>query len=147
MVAALFNFTIGLPLPPLLLLLPQWTFAIALHNPVEAGAGLASALWGDFGFCVVLIGVGYLFIARRPAQERGLIWLGVLVKGFDVFTLSYRTLVGLTYPVVLVPAAIDGAFMIFPDFLRAQRDCSRWRTIRARPRAALIDRPVGLCLV
>lgn len=61
----------------------------------------------------MLIGVGYLFIARRPAQERSLIWLGVLAKGFDVFTLSYRTLVGLTYPVVLVPAAINGAFMIF----------------------------------
>ena len=58
-----------------LLLLPQWTFAIAFRNPVEAGAGLASALWGDFGFCVVLIGVGYLFIARRPAQERVLIFL------------------------------------------------------------------------
>ena len=107
--AALFNFAIGIPL----FFARRWTFAIAFRDPSVAGLGLAPDLWADFGFCVALIGLGYLFIATDPSRERSLIWLGVFAKAFDVITLSWRTLIGVTHPIVLLPAAADAAFLAF----------------------------------
>jgi hypothetical protein len=122
--AALFNFVIG----GALMIAPEWAFGIAFVGDPTADPGLAPALWGDFGFCVFLIGIGYLFIARRPQEERSLVVIGILAKAFDVVTLSYRTVAGVTHPIVLLPAAIDAAFMIgFAVFL--------WRCIRRPPQS------------
>ena len=107
--AALFNFAIGIPL----FLARRWTFAIAFRNPSVSGLGLAPDLWADFGFCVALIGLGYLFIAVDPARERSLIWLGVFAKAFDVITLTWRTMIGVTNAIVLLPAAADAVFLAF----------------------------------
>lgn len=106
--AALFNFAVGLSL----LCFRHWTFDIAFIDDAGSAAGVAPDLWADFGYCVVLIGVGYLFIAADPPGQRMLVWLGVLAKGFDVVVLSWRTMMGITHPIVLVPGAIDGLFLL-----------------------------------
>jgi hypothetical protein len=107
-VAALFNFSIGVPL----MVARRWTFGIAFLDAERAGAGLAPDLWADFGFAVVLIGIGYAFIAADPPRQRAIVWLGVFAKAFDVITLSWRTAAGITHPIVLIPGAIDGLFLI-----------------------------------
>jgi hypothetical protein len=115
-VAALFNFSMGVPIA----LAPDWAFAMTF----TAGAGhdpVAVALWRDFGVMVVVIGIGYAIVAARPSNNRGIVWLGILAKLFDVTTLTLRWAIGIANPIVLIPAAIDGAFgFLFALFL--------WRT-------------------
>ena len=106
--AAVFNFAIGIPI----VLFRHWTFDIAFRDGIASGSDFAPQLWADFGVFVILIGVGYLFIAADPPRQRMLVWLGVLAKGFDVVVLSWRTWFGIANPIVLVPAAIDGVFMV-----------------------------------
>jgi hypothetical protein len=78
--------------------------------------------WSDFGFAVVLIGVGYYLVSRDVDQNRGLVWLGVPAKLFDVVTLTSRFAMGLASPLVLIPAAVDGLFMLaFVAFLYQTR--------------------------
>jgi hypothetical protein len=103
--AAAFNFCIGLPL----MLLP-WTFSLAFFEPVHGASDLAPKLWGDFGFCVTLIGIGYL-MAAFDLNNRALVWLGILAKAFDVIVLTSRWITGITRPLVLFPAAIDAVFI------------------------------------
>ena len=106
--AALFNFAIGVPI----ILFPGWTYGVAYVPPVAAGDAVALRFWGDFGYAVTIIGAGYLLVARDPAQNRGLVWVGVAAKLFDVMTLTSRFATGLARPVALLPALIDGAFVI-----------------------------------
>ena len=109
--AAAFNFVIGLPL----FLAPGWSIALAF---VESDpSGLAARLWSDFGFCVLLIGAGYGIVGYDVGRNRGIVWLGVFAKLFDVVTLGSRAVIGIAQPLVLIPAAIDaayvGAFLVF----------------------------------
>src|SRR5262245_42403477 len=116
-VAALFNFAIGLPL----MFAPDWTFGLAFHDAPQSPGALAPKLWGDFGFCVALIGVGYLMVAF-DLTNRALVWLGIGAKAFDVIVLTSRWLAGITKPLVLLPAAIDAAFIVgFVIFLMRSR--------------------------
>ena len=115
--AALFNFIMGVPI----MLLTSWAFGLAFNGADTAGL-IASKLWGDFGFCVVLIGVGYLMVAF-DLRNRAIVWLGIGAKGFDVIVLSSRWLTGITKPVVLLPAVIDALFIVgFVLFLLQRRD-------------------------
>lgn len=104
--ATLFNFVIGLPL----FFAREWTFGLAFTEP--ASSQLVLDLWADFGFCVLLIGAGYGVVAANIHRNRGLVWLGVFAKLFDVVTLSWRAAAGIAQPLVLIPAAIDAAFVI-----------------------------------
>ena len=69
--AALFNFAVGLPM----LLAPEAMLA-SLGQPVPDDllmTRLASLL-------IVVLGVGYGMVARDPAANRPILWLGVLGK-------------------------------------------------------------------
>jgi hypothetical protein len=105
--AALFNYAIGFPI----LLLRQWSFELSFVNEVGRDP-MALRLWADFGFAVVLIGFGYQLIARDVDQNRGIVILGIVAKLFDVVNLSTQFLWGIARPLVLIPAAIDGCFVI-----------------------------------
>jgi hypothetical protein len=75
--------------------------------------------WGDFGFAVLLIGVGYWIVSRDVTKNCGIVWLGIFAKMFDVVVLSWRWAEGVACPIVLLPAALDGAFVVlFILFLR-----------------------------
>jgi hypothetical protein len=117
-VAALFNFAIGVPL----MLARHWAFNLAFVSDITATPGVGPDLWADFGYCVALIGVGYLIVAFKPMQNRAIVWLGILAKGFDVVVLTWRTVIGMTQPIVLLPAGIDGLFILaFIWFLAATK--------------------------
>lgn len=104
-VAALFNFAMGLPI----FLARQWSYHLAY---IPADSFMALRFWGDFGFSVLLIGFGYFLISLDPPNNLNIVWLGVFAKLFDVVTLTYRFAIGIAQPLVLFPAAIDGAFAI-----------------------------------
>ena len=108
-IAALFNFAIGIPL----MLARQWAFDLAFAPSITAAPGIGPDLWADFGYCVALIGLGYLFVARDVTQNRALVWLGILAKAFDVIVLTWREIIGMTEPIVLLPASIDAIFIGF----------------------------------
>lgn len=117
--AALFNFLMGAPI----FFAPAWS-----HRLAYVGEGQAAVLrfWSDFGFAVLLIGYGYWMVSRDVTRNRGLVWLGVFAKLFDVVVLTWRWAHGDARPVVLLPAAIDGAFMVFfIVFLRSTRSHAR----------------------
>jgi hypothetical protein len=110
--AALFNFAMGGPI----FFLPTWSYRVAYIGEASAGT---LRFWGDFGFAVLLIGVGYWIVSRGVTKNRGLVWLGIGAKLFDVVALSTRWASGIARPIVLAPAAVDGAFVIlFVLFLR-----------------------------
>jgi hypothetical protein len=110
--AGAFNVAIGGPI----LVATAWTYRVAyVGEPVTS----TLRFWWDFGFCVVLIGVGYWIVSRDVTRNRGIVWLGVFAKLFDVVVLSWRWLEGVARPLALVPAAVDGAFVVlFLLFLR-----------------------------
>ena len=70
--AALFNFLFG----GSIMLAPAWSYGRA-YRPVRDDTGMALRFWRDFGFAVVLIGVGYAFVSRDVTRNRALVWLGV----------------------------------------------------------------------
>jgi hypothetical protein len=61
-----------------------------------------SDVLGDFGFAVVLIGVGYFIVALDPITHRSIVVLGIGAKLFDVVVLTWRWYTGRAYPVVLI---------------------------------------------
>ncbi len=111
--AAGFNFLMGGPI----FLASNWSYRLAyVGEPPES----TLRFWGDFGFAVLLIGVGYWMVSRDITKNRGIVWLGIFAKLFDVVALSWRWADGIARPIVLLPAAVDGAFVIlFILFLRA----------------------------
>ena len=116
--AALFNFVFGLPI----MLAPRWSHALAYLAPLPSAGSLGLEFWRDFGFCVNLIGLGYYFVSRDVTRNRGIVWLGIPAKLFDVTVLTARVLGGTARPLVLVPAAIDGGFaLLFAVFLFVTR--------------------------
>jgi hypothetical protein len=113
--AAAFNFLIAGPI----LLAPEWSYGLAYLPPASAGA---LRFWGDFGFCVGIIGIGYAIVAVDTRENRGIVLLGAASKCFDVYILTTRWAAGVASPFVLVPAAIDGAYvLLFVWFLYAAK--------------------------
>jgi hypothetical protein len=111
--AAGFNFAMGGPI----FLAPNWSYRLAYFGEAQENA---VRFWGDFGFAVLLIGVGYWILSRDVARNRGIVWLGIFAKIFDVAVLSWRWADGFARPIVLLPAAVDGAFaVLFILFLRS----------------------------
>ncbi|MCI0508372.1 MAG: hypothetical protein L0Z73_20050 [Gammaproteobacteria bacterium] len=106
--AAAFNFMIAVPL----IFATAWTYDLAYGIARHSADAMALRLWRDFGIFVLLIGAGYYLVALDISKNRGLALLGVFAKLFDVVTLSYRYSIGIAESVVLIPAAIDGAFML-----------------------------------
>lgn len=105
--AALFNYVIGLPV----LLARRWSYDLTYMSDVTRDP-MALRLWADFGFAVLLIGFGYQIIARDVTQNRGIVLLGIVAKLFDVVNLTTLYAWDIARALVLVPAAIDGAFAI-----------------------------------
>lgn len=104
--AAAFNFCMGGPI----VFASDFSYTIAY-----VGAADASTLrfWGDFGFAVLLVGAGYAIVGFNVDANRGIVWLGIFAKAYDVIMLSLRWEHGLAHDIVLLPAAIDGAFGVF----------------------------------
>lgn len=118
--AALFNFAIGAPL----MVARDWAFDLAFYGDA-ASAGIAPDLWADFGFAVALIGAGYAVVACDVTRNRGFVWLGIAAKAFDVIVLTWRSAIGMTRPLALVPALIDAGFiLLFVAFLARRRTVS-----------------------
>lgn len=105
--AAIFNYVIGFPI----LLARNWSYTFSFASSVGKDP-MAMRLWADFGFAVVLIGFGYQIVSRDVSQNRGVVLLGIIAKLFDVLNLSLLYSWGYAKPIVLLPAAIDGAFVV-----------------------------------
>ena len=113
--AAAFNAGTGGPI----FFCPAWSYSIAYIGPPDPAA---LRFWSDFGFAVLLVGLGYLVIALDLNRGKGIAFLGVIAKLFDVIVLPMRWAEGLAHPIVLWPAAIDGLFAIgFVVFLLRRR--------------------------
>jgi hypothetical protein len=112
--AGVFNFCMGGPI----FFAPGWSYQLAYSGSADTAT---LRFWSDFGFAVLLIGIGYFIVGWNVDQNRGIVWLGILAKLFDVIVLSTRWGEGIANGIVLVPATIDGAFVVaFALFL--------WRT-------------------
>lgn len=105
--AALFNYLIGFPI----MFARRWSFDFS-YVPGVGHDPMALRLWADFGFAVVLIGYGYQIVSRDVTQNRGIVVLGIIAKLFDVINLSTLWWWGIAKPAVLIPAGIDGLFVI-----------------------------------
>ena len=105
--AALFNYAIGFPL----LLARHWSFDLSYVASVGRDP-MAMLLWAFFGFAVILIGFGYHIISRDVTRNRGIVILGILAKLFDVLSFTTLFFRGLAQPIVLIPASIDGLFVL-----------------------------------
>jgi hypothetical protein len=103
--AAAFNFSMGGPI----FFASAWSYSVAYAGPPDPAA---IRFWGDFGYAVLLIGLGYAIIALDVDRNRGIVWLGIVAKLFDMIVLPLRWLEGLAHPIVVIPAAIDGAFCL-----------------------------------
>jgi hypothetical protein len=103
--AAVFNGCTGGPT----FFAPGWSYSVAYIAPPDAAT---LRFWGDFGFAVLLVGLGYLLIALDLNRGKGIAFLGVIAKLFDVIALPTRWAEGLAHPIVLVPAGIDALFCI-----------------------------------
>jgi hypothetical protein len=89
--AAIFNFAMGGPI----FLAPGSSYRLAYRGPSTEST---LRFWGDFGFAVLLIGVGYWMVSRDLVRNRGIVWLGIFAKLFDVVTLSWRASQGMARP-------------------------------------------------
>ena len=103
--AAAFNFCMGGPI----FFASAWSYAIAYIDVPDAAT---LRFWGDFGYAVILIGIGYAILGVDIDRNRGIVWLGIIAKLFDMIALPVRWSQGLAHPVVLAPAAIDGLFCL-----------------------------------
>lgn len=108
LIAALFNYAIGFPI----LFFRHWAYNVSFLAAVGRDP-MAIRLWADFGFAVILIGLGYQIIARDVNKNRGIVLLGIIAKLFDVVNLTLLFVWGFARPLVLIPALIDGIFAIF----------------------------------
>ncbi len=105
LIAALFNYAIGFPI----LLFRHWSYDLSFVEAVGRDP-MAMRLWADFGFAVILIGLGYQIVSRNIRSNRGIVLLGIIAKLFDVVNLTLLFFWGFARPIVLIPAFIDGVF-------------------------------------
>ena len=103
--AAAFNFCMGGPI----FFASAWSYSVAYILPPDAPT---LRFWGDFGYAVILIGLGYAILGLDVDRNRGIVWLGIVAKLFDMIALPVRWSEGLAHPIVLAPAAIDGLFCV-----------------------------------
>ena len=103
--AAAFNFCMGGPI----FFASAWSYAVAYVGVPDPAA---LRFWGDFGYAVILIGIGYAIIGADVDRNRGIVWLGIIAKLFDMIALPLRWYEGLAHPIVLAPAGIDGLFCL-----------------------------------
>ncbi len=80
--AALFNYAIGVPM----FFFKAWSYNVAFL-PVVGRDPMAIRMWANFGFAVLLIGLGYQIISRDINKNRGIVLVGILAKLFDVVKL------------------------------------------------------------
>jgi hypothetical protein len=107
-VAGLFNFVIAIPI----IVAPRWSYDLAFVPAIGEGDAMTLRFWRDFGFAVAIIGIGYYIVARDVTANRGIVLIGILAKMFDVVVLTYRYAIDVAEPIVLLPAAIDGLFVV-----------------------------------
>jgi hypothetical protein len=62
--AAVFNFAMGGPI----FFASSWSYQLAYEAPSSEST---LRFWGDFGFSVLLIGVGYLMVSRALCESSG----------------------------------------------------------------------------
>jgi len=105
LVAALFNYAMGFPI----LVFRHWSYDVTYVAAVGRDP-MAIRIWANFGFAVILIGLGYQLIARDVRKNRGIVLLGIIAKLFDVINLSALFVWGFARPLVLLPALMDGIF-------------------------------------
>ena len=103
--AAAFNFSMGGPI----FFASAWSYSVAYILPPVAPT---LRFWGDFGYAVILIGLGYAILGLDVDRNRGIVWLGIVAKLFDMIALPVRWWEGLAHPIVLAPAGIDGLFCL-----------------------------------
>lgn len=106
--AAAFNLVMGF----FIVFLTDWSFALSYGPSGDVDNPMALRLWRDFGIFVLMIGVGYYLVSRDLTRNNSLVLLGIAAKAFDVIALSLRFAMGLANAIVLVPAIIDGLFML-----------------------------------
>lgn len=121
LVAALFSYAIGFPI----FLFRRWSYDLSFVEAVGRDP-MAMRLWADFGFAVILIGLGYQIISRNIRKNRGIVLLGIIAKLFGVINLTLLFVWGFARPIVLIPALIDGIFSaLFVVFWFLQRASER----------------------
>ena len=103
--AAAFNFCMGGPI----FFASAWSYSVAYILPPDEPT---LRFWGDFGYAVMLIGLGYAILGLNVDRNRGIVWLGIVAKLFDMIALPVRWWEGLAHPIVLAPAGIDGLFCL-----------------------------------
>ncbi|WP_340114848.1 hypothetical protein [Maribellus mangrovi] len=112
--AAIFNFAMGLPI----FLFPLWSNQVA-YLTQNIDVANTYRFWRDFGFTVVVIGIGYYIVSLDITKNRGIVWLGIIGKLYDVSILSYRFIIGIAGAFVLVPVIVDAIYvLLFILFLR-----------------------------
>ena len=117
-VAALFNYMMGLPI----VIFTDLTFNLVYSETVTRDP-MALSLWADFGIMVIIIGYGYQIVSQDITKNEGIVLLGIIAKLFDVITLTYRYFIDITNVIVLIPAFIDGVFVVlFVIFLYQNRN-------------------------
>jgi hypothetical protein len=135
--AAIFNFLIGIPI----FLTPGWSYNLAY---VGDSSDSTLRFWSDFGFAVILIGIGYAIIAFDVSKNRGIVWLGIFAKLFDVVTITWRWAHGivraLARALALAPATVDGLFIILFFRVSLHRR-SAWMNPKGH-RTHLADKPL-----
>ena len=85
-------------------------FTFSMGGPIFFAS--AWSFWSDFGYAVLLIGLGYAILGWNVDRNRGIVWLGIVAKLFDMIAPPLRWWEGLAHPIVIAPAAIDGLFCL-----------------------------------
>lgn len=105
--AAIFNFAMGIPI----FFFPVWSYGLAYHIGNHEVAN-TYRFWSDFGFTVIAIGIGYFLVSVDVTKNHGIVWLGIIGKLYDVVVLTYRFIIGVAASIVLMPAIVDGVFVV-----------------------------------
>ena len=80
---AAFNFSMGGPI----IFTSAWSYSVTYIVPPDAAT---LRFWGDFGYAVLLIGLGYAIIGFDVPRNHGIVWLGIVAKLFDMIALPVR---------------------------------------------------------
>ncbi|MBT3311349.1 MAG: hypothetical protein HN737_02050 [Desulfobacterales bacterium] len=79
-----------------------------------------------FLFFVIVFGIGYIFVAKNPSENRGIVWLGIIGKLYYFTAWGFHFKSGLVTPAAFAGSFVDLAFAIlFILFLYKTRESSR----------------------